>query len=427
MKLGEILEKYLSTQALTILKTVGRLAVELDKPVYLVGGAVRDILLSRTSHDLDFVTEGSGIKLGQIVCAQLGGELTTHERFGTAVWTPPSDIFDYTIDFITARQESYAHPAALPDVIPSNMRDDLFRRDFTINALAIRLDGDHCGDLLDFYGGQKDLEQKRVSILHKNSFADDPTRVLRAVRYAQRLNFDFSAETLAALQADGSKISLLSADRIRHEFEKILSEDAPEPILQQLNKLAFFEQIATAICWRASDQAAFTKLDASLKSEPGISALAESGLMHLRFLSWICASPQPASTAATFTQAFNFSADMSHDLEAILQFTEHPNRLAADAQPGTIEKAFRRLSATQLTMLQITDFLPPPIRELIPTYFVKWRHIKTFTNGHTLKKLGLRPGPQFKIILDALLDAKLNGEIATADAEIELIKRLTQS
>ncbi|MFT5193992.1 MAG: tRNA nucleotidyltransferase (CCA-adding enzyme) [Cellvibrionaceae bacterium] len=427
MKLGLILEKCLSKQANNMLKTVAHIATGLGQPTYLVGGAVRDVLLARSSNDLDFVTEGEGIALAQAVWEQLGGELTTHDRFGTAVWTPPIELFTFTIDFITARKETYSYPAALPDVIPSNMQDDLLRRDFTINAMAVRLDGNHFGQLLDLYDGQADLEKGKIRILHTQSFADDPTRIFRALRYSSRLSFVLSAETFEAIQQDLAKVNLLSADRLRHEFEKILDEPKPEPILEKLDKFRVLSQISTSLTWGNDAQSVFEKLNLNLETDLGQAALAESGLVHLRFLSWICTSTQPSQVATELTQKLNFSADMRHDLENVFQFTDRSAKLLDDLRPGTLEKTFRKLSATQLIVLQVMNTLPVSIYKAITTYFDQWQHIKTFTNGNTLRKMGLTPGPSYKIILESLLEAKLNGEITSELEETRLLKNLIKT
>lgn len=427
MKFGLIFETQLTQQANYIITQVGKIATSHAQSVYLVGGAVRDVLLERSSNDLDFVTEGDGIQLAQAVCKELGGELTTHERFGTAVWTPPAELFLFTIDFITARKEIYPHPATLPQVTPSHMGDDLLRRDFTVNALAVRLDGQHFGELLDNHGGQTDLENKRIRILHAQSFADDPTRIFRALRYAGRLGFELSNETASALQKDKNKIELLSADRLRHEFEKILGEADPENILESLSNLGILAQISKQMKWTNKIEVAFEQLKGLIQTEPGKTATKESGLIDLRFLTWICTSEMPEQAAKDFIQALNFSANLRQDTENILHFLQPNQRPANRSAPGTIEKAFRRLSAAQLTILQVVDYLPASIKESIKVYFTDWRHIKTFIDGKRLKQMGLSPGPNFKIILDALLAAKLNGTLKTQQDETQFVEDFISS
>ena len=424
MNLGDLVEQHLSVEASAIIKSVGQIAADLNQLVYLVGGAVRDVLLARSSTDLDFVTEGSGIELAQAVQEQHGGELTTHERFGTAVWTPPSELFAETIDFITARKEVYAHPAALPDVTPSTMHDDLFRRDFTINALAVPLVGNNVGAILDLYGGQTDLENGLIRVLHPQSFSDDPTRIFRALRYAGRLDFSLEKETALALKNSLEQIGLLSADRLRHEFEKIFAEPNPQPILELLNRFGVMAKISNHIGWNNNHHAAFETLKTVVKTKPGSIAVQESGMANLRLLAWICASAQPSKVADELAETLNLSADLRQDLKNILQFSSPDINIAADGKPGSIEKAFRHFNETQLAILQIVDFLPHQIKDSISTYFTQWRQIKTFSDGNTLRQLGIPPGPIYKKILDELIAAKLNGEVTTEQDELDLIKAI---
>ena len=185
-----------SADWLTILKEIAKIAQQQRSALYIVGGFVRDLLLGYPSLDFDLVVEGDAIKLAQSVREKLGGRVATHKRFGTAKWFlgPPSlahpntqddetnslppSMAPNTLDFITARREFYTHPTALPTIERGSIKLDLHRRDFTINTLALRLDGHHYGDLHDYWGGYNDLRQGLVRVLHSISFVDDPTRML---------------------------------------------------------------------------------------------------------------------------------------------------------------------------------------------------------------------------------------------------------
>jgi tRNA nucleotidyltransferase (CCA-adding enzyme) len=208
-------------------------------PVYIVGGFVRDLLLGRPSLDFDIVAEGDAIALARALARKHGGRVTAHKRFGTAKWflggspwagyqsssSEPSDrrAPDF-IDLITARLEFYEHPGALPGVEHGSIRHDLHRRDFTINTLALRLDGRHFGELHDYYGGKADLERGLVRVLHSLSFADDPTRMLRAIRYEQRHGFTIESRTLQLMDEARPLMARLSAERIRHELNLFFDE-----------------------------------------------------------------------------------------------------------------------------------------------------------------------------------------------------------
>ncbi|KAA0255288.1 MAG: CCA tRNA nucleotidyltransferase, partial [Chloroflexi bacterium] len=178
----------------TLLSNIAAQAQALHMPCYLVGGVVRDLLLGKPANDLDVIVEGDAIKLGKKLVEIHGGKLTPHFKFYTAIWHLPEST-DF-VDLITARKEIYEKPGALPTVTPSRIEDDLRRRDFTINAMAIRLDGEAFGEILDPLEGQTDLGRGAIRVLHPKSFLDDPTRILRALRYEARYSFQVEPATL---------------------------------------------------------------------------------------------------------------------------------------------------------------------------------------------------------------------------------------
>ena len=198
--------------------------------VYLVGGAVRDFLLGRESFDIDLAVEGDAIEFAR----RLGGQVTAHGRFGTAVVRFPDGR---QLDVVTCRRETYAAPAALPDVEPGTIADDLARRDFTVNAMAASL-GEDFGRIFDPHGGRADLEIRTIRVLHERSFVDDPTRIFRAVRYEARLGFPMDQQTEGLAREGVGGIGLLSPARMREEVVALLSEDKAERALDRLAELA---------------------------------------------------------------------------------------------------------------------------------------------------------------------------------------------
>ncbi|MDP2776647.1 MAG: hypothetical protein Q8O48_03310, partial [Anaerolineales bacterium] len=230
----------------TLLLSIADQAASMDMPCYLVGGIVRDLVLNKPVNDLDIIVGGDAIKLGKALVKKFGGKLTQHKKFHTAIWHPstslrasltPDTSTPDTIDLITARSETYEHPGALPTIKPATIEDDLRRRDFTINAMAIRLDGDHFGELFDPLGGQNDLEQKLIRILHPHSFIDDPTRIFRALRYEHRYAFNLEPATFNLISPESlAVLSKLSGERIRHELDLIFDEEnAGKMILRVVN------------------------------------------------------------------------------------------------------------------------------------------------------------------------------------------------
>jgi tRNA nucleotidyltransferase (CCA-adding enzyme) len=212
-------------------------------PAYLVGGFVRDLLLERENRDLDVVVEGDGMEFAARLAEALGGRVRTHPAFLTAVVTEPEG---FLIDVATARSELYSAPAALPEVRPATLRQDLFRRDFTVNTLAIRLGPEPGYGLIDLFGGRRDLGERTLRVLHDLSFLDDPTRILRAVRLESRLGFQLSPETLRLAQEAlaGGVFDRLSGSRLREELAKLLGEpDLAHPGIERLAGLGVLRGI----------------------------------------------------------------------------------------------------------------------------------------------------------------------------------------
>ena len=218
-----------------IIDIVGKLADELKTHVYIVGGPVRDKLLGRKDYDLDFVVEGDGINFAEALNKTLKGKLTAYRAFGTAT----INFNKKRIDVVTARKEHYKYPAAYPTVKPGSIKDDLYRRDFTINAMAIAVNKDGFGRLVDFYNGRKDLKKKVIRVLHDKSFMDDPTRIFRAVRFSARFGFKIEPHT-KKLMKEAVRDGLLgevNAGRIRKEIELFLKEKNPRKCLEVFSKL----------------------------------------------------------------------------------------------------------------------------------------------------------------------------------------------
>ena len=224
--LSELIERSFPKDRLDLLRLLAAQAETRQMPLYIVGGSVRDLLLGRRLNDFDLIVEGDAIALGRALSSKYGGTVTAHSKFGTAKWFLPESLKSdhVTLDLISARSETYKHPAALPSVKRGRIADDLRRRDFTINALAIRLDGSHFGELRDDLDGAEDLHRGMIRVLHSRSFIDDPTRMYRAVRYAERYGFKIAEDTVILIPEARPFVEKLSAQRIWHELDLILEE-----------------------------------------------------------------------------------------------------------------------------------------------------------------------------------------------------------
>ncbi len=240
--LDEMMAQNVPEKLLDLLRQAGSLAAEKGYSLYAVGGFARDLLLERPTFDVDLVVEGDAIGLAQELAHTLGGRVRSHRRFGTAKWILPeawrnNATAPETLDFVTARTEFYERPTALPTIERSSIKQDLHRRDFTINTLAVRLNPDRWGELLDFYGGRQDLEDGVIRVLHSLSFVEDPTRILRAARFEQRFHFAIEPRTEQLISDAVGLLERVSAERVRHELELIMAEAEPERVICRLAEM----------------------------------------------------------------------------------------------------------------------------------------------------------------------------------------------
>jgi tRNA nucleotidyltransferase (CCA-adding enzyme) len=235
INLAEKIEKSLPVELAALVKNAVAVAGNQNQPLYLVGGIVRDLLLGQANRafDLDIVVEGDAVRLAGEFAEKVNERLIVHLMFNTA----KIESGKWTIDIAMARTETYAMPGALPVVTSGTLKTDLFRRDFTINAMAISLNPDNYGELIDLYGGLKDLNSKSIRVLHDKSFIDDATRIWRAVRYEQRLGFHIEPETLSLLKRDIPLMKTVGGYRLRREMELVLKEKEPEKALLRADEL----------------------------------------------------------------------------------------------------------------------------------------------------------------------------------------------
>jgi tRNA nucleotidyltransferase (CCA-adding enzyme) len=410
---------FLPPRELAILRNVASLSSHVQLPIYLVGGFVRDLLLKQPVNDFDFVVEGDAIKFGELLVQKFGGKLTTHHKFGTAVWSLPdawpssislkASLKSDAIDLITARSETYKHPGALPNVAPSTIGDDLRRRDFTINAMAVRLDGDHFGELLDPLGGQADLQQKMIRVLHPYSFIDDPTRIFRAIRYEQRYNFTLHPESLALINSGSlSVISALSGERIRHEFDLIFEEENSLQMILRAGSLDIFKWIHPELPVFNSEYAEF------LDMQPILDIPASRTTMG--YMLWFIDLSEDA--IMSIERRLDFSSDLTHAVWAASLLKKSVVFLV-NSKPSEWTFALEKLPLLSIYVVYLVT------REnALLDYLSIWRYVKPHTTGDDLKSRGLAPGPRFGEILTQLRAAWLDGIVSNENQEKELLNTL---
>jgi tRNA nucleotidyltransferase (CCA-adding enzyme) len=412
--LSDLLQKTISSDQLDLIHRVADEASTLGFPIYIVGGFVRDLLLGRSSLDFDLVLEGDAIKLADSLASKYGGKATAHQQFGTAKWFVNKNS---SIDLISARSEVYKHPAALPTVKMGSISDDLQRRDFTINTLAIRLDDSHFGELRDELGGLDDLQHGLVRVLHPHSFIDDPTRIYRAVRYEKRYDFNIAKETLALIPEARELIDKLSAQRIRHELDLILDEPNAASMLVRLDKLGLLKPIHPSL---RRDKALQTRFESATDFPLGFSSSGLSNIRDLRWLLWLMTLSN--KEIASLNKRLHFTAPLLKSLLA-------SSKLLADLTAFSNLKpsqCVERLGEFPLQAIYAVLRAAPrgKSKQALEKYLMEWRHIKPRTTANDLKGLGLEPGPKYQAILQKLRNAWLDGEVQSSAQEQRLLKTL---
>ena len=237
-KLGATIDERLTPQHRALLQEVGRLAVRQGIAAYAVGGCVRDWLLERPVDEVDIMVEGDSVSLAKRFAATHHGEVTAHPQFRTATVEYRNGKKSQRVDFAACRKEAYSEPAAYPKVSPGSLKDDLFRRDFTVNAMAMHVTPKTFGRLVDLFGGADDVQARLIRVLHAQSFRDDPSRILRAIRFAERLQFTIEPQTAAWMRAalQENVLSRLNRGRLRKELLAMLEEPEPLSCLRALGQ-----------------------------------------------------------------------------------------------------------------------------------------------------------------------------------------------
>ncbi len=426
----------------SLLNLIAQYAFQQKTAIYIVGGFVRDLILNRPSLDFDIVVEGDAIQFTQSLLKHFGGKVNTHKRFGTAKWQiseihqnlkenyPEFSDVDFTelpetLDLISARTEFYDFPTALPQVERSSIKLDLHRRDFTINTLALRLDGNHYGELYDYWGGYEDLNSGLIKVLHSLSFVDDPTRLIRAIRFEQRFNFRIEERTFQLMEEARDLINQVSGDRLRHELNLILSETDPKPALLRLQELNFLQEIHPNLSINSEIIEKMVKI-LKLPIDPiwQISPFNGNSKINiiLAFITWFMnldTNPRPICkrlrTPAIVTES---SLKAQQSIKMIFKLV---NR-----KPSEITEYLDSLSPYILFILYhtIDDY---KISELIYQYISHWKKVKPFTSGEDLQKLGITPGPIYKKILARLRKAWLDEEILSIEHENILLDEVLAS
>lgn len=407
---------------MSLLRSAGEVAAGLGMKAYLVGGFVRDLVMRIDNLDIDLVIEGDGIAFAEAFSKTHPCRVRSHRKFGTAVLVFPDG---FKLDVATARVEYYLEPGALPTVSFSSMKQDLYRRDFTVNTLAIRLDGEGFGELVDFFGAQRDIKDRAIRVLHSLSFVEDPTRILRACRFEQRFGFTIARHTRNLIR-NATRLDLvarLPKPRLNSELELIFKETDPVSILRRMSdfglgpsihpdipldreQLALMSEVSEVLVW-------FSLLFLEEKVEGWM-------VYYLAML-----EPLPPAEAKAFAERLGLGKRLRARVA-----------LAADTGDELLARLFGLHVVSRKVVRDIFHELPnevilylmakakhPDIKRYISLYLTQLKNIRLYTTGDDLVAMGYPPGPQFKQILDRVLEKRLSGEIRTRKGEAAWIRK----
>lgn len=423
--IGSMVSNRLPQDMMDLLKVAGDLGKDMGCEVYAVGGFVRDILLGRPNLDLDLVVEGDGIDFAKQLVAKLGGRVKAHTKFKTAVAILEDG---QRIDVATARLEYYEYPAALPTVELSSIKMDLYRRDFTVNALALRLNPGRFGQLVDFFGAERDIRNKTLRVLHSLSFVEDPTRILRAIRFERRFDFNIGGQTMRLIKnaLNLELFSKLSGTRVMHELQWIVAEEDPIACFNRMHELGIMEAIHPLL---------------KLKNDR-IQVLTELGKVH-NWYKLLYLEPEIVPW-----KLYSLGITMGIKREKItevtkrLHFTNREEREFLQLR-DMIGEALMKLMGwkegkSKLSRLySILHPIPVEgvlflmarsrkeyIRRNISQYLTRLRYIEIEIGGNDLKELGIEPGPIYSKILDKLMEFKIDGKFETRESQLKQALRL---
>jgi len=424
--IANILTERLPRGITGILRELGEIADEINVNAYLVGGLVRDVILKRKNLDVDIVIEGNGIQFAKSFAENAGAKVRSYPRFGTAVVIMPDG---FKLDIATARIEHYESPAAPPEVRLSSLKRDLFRRDFTINTLAVHLNKAHYGTLVDHFGGMRDVKERSIRVIHNLSFVEDPTRILRAIRFEQRFGFKIGKLTESLIQnaIDIRCFENLSGQRFFSELRLIFMEEDPIRIMERMNGLKLLRYISPELKLTEELRDVLTRIR-------GILVWFNLLYLGVTYEPWkvyfLC-----LTSYLSETEMKNLAERMQIHDKAVLGL------ISVRFEARQALKELSRISDKEnYSVYRVLSPLPPEIllwsmararnervKKFVSTFFTKLRGTEVRLKGKDLIRLGFKPGPLFREILEEILAAKLQSEVLTREDEIKFVTRKFRS
>jgi tRNA nucleotidyltransferase (CCA-adding enzyme) len=424
--LSKLMEERFPEPLYNLLMEFGRVGDELGCSVYAVGGFVRDLLLRVENFDVDIVVEGDGIRLAEEFEKKFPCRIRTHKKFGTAIILLPDGL---KVDVATARWEFYDSPAALPTVERASIKTDLYRRDFTVNTLAIQLNPKAFGELIDFFGGVKDIKEKVIRVLHNLSFVEDPTRVFRAIRFEQRFGFQIGKHT-QNLMKNAVKVGFLerlSGGRVLSELILILQEEDPLPALKRMRDFNLFHLIHPGLKFDEQAEVLFEQIHHVISWFDLLFLEQRYERWLIYFYGLIDFLKEGEREALCQRLAMNeklekrvlegkFQAD-----QTLLQIFSWIN---TDRRPkrSEIYDVLDPLS-TESKLFMMAKTTQVATRRYVSLYFTQLKDTKPLLRGKDLIQMGMKSGPLIKRALTGLLKARLDEQVITRQDEMEYISK----
>ncbi len=421
-----LIKSQLPAHIVNLLAEFGQIGDRLGVGVYVVGGFVRDLLLRKENLDIDIVVEGDGIEFARQVGKVMECRIRPHERFGTAVIVFPNG---FKVDVASTRTEYYLEPGALPKVEHSSIKLDLYRRDFTVNTMALTLNADKFGDLLDFFQAQRDLHEGALRVLHNLSFVEDPTRVFRAIRFEQRLNFRLGKHTEALLSSAVRTgfVEKIGGFRVYSELLHIFNEADPVASVKRMNGLGLLSCLHPALTWDDGSEKLFEEARRALHWYELLYTGKECRCW-LVYMFCLMATLRPVQVEE-FCRRLNVPprirsilVDQRRDVLAVSRKLSQSAKRGKQPKNSLLYRWLNPLSIEALIFLMAFS-TSEESRQSISRYVTHLHGVEASLSGKSLQRMGLKTGPHYAKILNVLLSARLDGLTASEADEIALVKK----
>ena len=420
--LKSLIKERLDKDVFRLLERIAQVGERWGISVYAVGGFVRDLLLNIPNQDIDIVVEGEGIPFAVRLAEEFGGRVKSHEKFGTSVVIFPDG---YRIDVATARMEYYKRPGALPTVEKSSVKSDLFRRDFTINCMAVKLTGANAFCLIDFFNGERDLKNREIHVLHSLSFIEDPCRLFRAIRFEQRFDFKMGKQAESFMRTTIKKrlVDSLSGTRLFNEIKLLLKEKRPMNCIRRMQEFDLLQFVSPEMLKDRKDLETLERLESVFSWAGMITLPREPEIWCVYFLGMFYSLEEEAflKAADRLQLPTRMKNSLGQDRTTCRESLKRLNS-QKEWEPKEIYHTFANLSIEAVIFLLALSS-SDRLNQYVNIYFAQYQgKSEPSLTGDDLVKMGLDPGPVFKSVFNALREARVMGRVNTREEEVALVE-----